>query len=273
MILGSCGTSTRSVSTVGSGQLTERQFINAYQAMREYPLINARGTISLYADYGDKILNLPGIGMRWFLERDNSFEISIRPVSFIEAGRLSATNDEILLQDRMNKLYYHQRSARRSLGSLVTLAGLDPQMAEAVIQHRPFSFVEIGVGALERMRFSHEKGGYTFKEELRPGGNRIVHHFDAALNLISTSVVLPGKGEALISYADFVTVGASKGMRPIPSSIQIEAKSAEPSGKHVMVHFSLDKVDVEKRQEVSTSPSADYRSVTLEDIISILGKL
>lgn len=259
---------------MGSGQqLSERQFIQAYKAMREYPVINARGAVSLYIDYGEKELNLSGIGMRWYLERDKGFEVSVRPISFVEAGRLSVADDQVLLVDRMNKLYYHQRDARRSIGSLITFAGMDPKMAEAAIQHRPFGFVESGVSALERMRFSREPGGYTFKDELRPGGNSIAHHFDTALNLVSTSVVIPGKGEALITYSDFVTVGDSKGMRPIPTAIKIEAKSSDPAGKHVMVHFTLERVDVEKRQKISTTPEADYRSVTLEDIMTILGKL
>ncbi len=273
LALTSCGTSTRSVSSVGDGQLSKQQFIQAYKAMKEYPLINARGTLSLYVDDGAKELNLPNIGMRWYLERDKGLEVSVRPISFVEVGRLSVARNEVLLIDRMNKLYYHQRDARRSIGSLITFAGMDPMMAVAAIQHRPFGFVESGVSALERMRFSREKGGYTFKDELRPGGNSISHYFDAGLNLVSTSVVLPGKGEALISYSDFVRVGERKEMRPIPTAIQIEAKSSEPSGKHIMVHFALEKVEVEKQQEISTTPQADYRSVTLEDIINILRKL
>lgn len=273
MLFTSCGTSTKSVRTIGNGQLSERQFIQAYKSMRDFPLINAQGTITLYVDYGEKELNLPRLGMRWYLERDKSFEVSVRPISFMEAGRLSIAQDEILLVDRMNKLYYHQRDARRSLGSLITFAGMDPKMAESVIQNRPFSFIESGVPALERMRFSREKDGYSFKDELRPGGNRIAHHFDASLNLVSTSVVLPGKGEALITYSDFVTIGSAQGMRPIPTIIQIEAKNSGPSGKHVMVHFSLERVDVKKQQEVTTTPSAGYRSISLEEIIKILGKL
>lgn len=271
--LASCGTSMRSISTVGSGQLTQRQFIQAYKAMTEYPIINAKGAISLYIDYGEKELNLSGIGMRWYLERDKGFEVSVRPLSFMEAGRLSVAQDEVLLVDRMNQMYYHQRGVRRNLGSLVSFVGLDLKMVESAIQHRPFGFVESGASALERMRFTRTEGGYTFKDELRPGGNSITHHFDAGLNLVSTSVVIPGKGEALMTYSDFVTVGERKGMRPIPSTIQMEVKSTGASAKHAMIHFSLERIDTTKAQEVSTTPPSGYNNVTLEDIINILSKL
>lgn len=275
LALASCGTSQRVLTQapMGRSTLSQREFIQKYKSLQEYATVSARGDVTLYGEGGRKEFNLVGIGMRWYLERDRAFELSVRPMSFMEVGKLTVMDDKVLLEDRINKMYYYQSATRRSLGSLITFVGLDPKMAESMIQHRPFGFVDYGVSALERMKFVRDAGGYSFTDELRPGGNRIVHHFDSALNLTSSSLVVVGKGEILVTYSDFVTVGSATGMRPLPSKIQIEGKSIGPSPQHYMVHFALDRIDVDKRQKVSMSPQRGYRSVTLEDIISILSKL
>ncbi|MDO5017241.1 MAG: DUF4292 domain-containing protein [Porphyromonas sp.] len=281
-LVSGCGTGRRATQSSGipAKALSERQFIDTYARLQEVPGIKGKGKVSIQGESGDKNIVLNGIGMQWKSERGKGFELSVRPLSFMEVGRLTVSDDVALLQDKMNQRYYRVTDARRQLGRLLPIAGLDAKMLEAIVENRPFGFVDSGVKSLRRMKFARTSSGYRFTTEMRPGGNRIEHTFDHELHLVASSIILPGRGEISVMYDHFESIGGS-GYRDVPMVMQMEVKTdasktkkgTKNGAKHGLIHVVLQRASISHGESFTTTPPAHYQPVTWEDIIKIIGTL
>lgn len=272
--LSACGAKRSVVHQKGEfGEFSKREFIDRYTALQTYPLLDARGALTLWTEGRKENINISGVGMRWTLERDRAFELSVRPMSFMEVGKLTIRDNRVLVLDRMNKVAFLEEDALRTLRTLITTVGVDPLILKAVVQNDPFGFVSSGVGVLERMRYKRESQVYTFTDQLRPGGNKIVHTFDASLNLISSSIHIADKADVLISNYEFIQVGGVEGRRALPTRIQMEVKTLGKQPQHFLLHFGLQRVTEKASTDFSTDLPNGYKRIGLTDLIDILSSL
>lgn len=273
LLLSSCGTSRKAIQQIAGHypHLTKSQFIELYSQKQEYPSIAARGRVSLNIDLPEKQIQLNGIGIRWYQAPGKGFELSIRPIGFMEAGRLTVADDTVLALDRLNKYYFLQEEAHRKLASQLPIPGIDPIILQAVIENKPFNFVEVGPTSLRRMEMKRTEEGYLFSSQLRPGGNQIKLLFDTALNLIVATIIVPYKGQLQVIYDRFVHLRMGQEIRPLPTLLEIEFKgNAEQYG---FIRFDLQDMEESKPRTWETTPPAQYKRVTLQDIYKIIQSL
>lgn len=273
LLLSSCGTSRKAIQQIAGHypHLTKSQFIELYSQKQEYPSIAARGRVSLNIDLPEKQIQLNGIGIRWYQAPGKGFELSIRPIGFMEAGRLTVADDTVLALDRLNKYYFLQEEAHRKLASQLPIPGIDPIILQAVIENKPFNFVEVGPTSLRRMEMKRTEEGYLFSSQLRPGGNQIKLLFDTALNLIVATIIVPDKGQLQVIYDRFVHLRMGQEIRPLPTLLEIEFKgNAEQYG---FIRFDLQDMEESKPRTWETTPPAQYKRVTLQDIYKIIQSL
>lgn len=272
-LLSGCGSSRKMIQQVAGhyNHLSKSQFIEVYSQKQEYPSIAARGRVSLNIDLPAKQIQLNGIGIRWYQAPGQGFELSIRPLGFLEAGRLTVADDTVLALDRLNKYYFLQEEAHRKLASQLPIPGIDPIILQAMIENKPFNFVEIGPTALRRMEMKRTEEGYLFSSQLRPGGNQIKLLFDTALNLTLSTIIVPGKGQLQVIYDRFVHLRMGQEIRPLPTLLEIEFKgNAEQYG---FIRFDLQDMEEAKPRTWETTPPAQYERVTLRDIYKIIQSL
>lgn len=273
LLLSSCGTSRKAIQQIAGHypHITKSQFIELYSQKQEYPSIAARGRVSLNIDLPEKQIQLNGIGIRWYQAPGQSFELSIRPLGFLEAGRLTVADDTVLALDRLNKYYFLQEEAHRKLASQLPIPGIDPIILQAMIENKPFNFVEVGPTSLRRMEMKRTEEGYLFSSQLRPGGNQIKLLFDTALNLIVATIIVPDKGQLQVIYDRFVHLRMGQEIRPLPTLLEIEFKgNAEQYG---FIRFDLQDMEESKPRMWETTPPAQYKRVTLRDIYKIIQSL
>lgn len=273
LLLSGCGSSRKAIQQVAGHytHLTKSQFIELYSQKQEYPSIAARGRVSLKIDLPEKQIQLNGIGIRWYQAPGKGFELSIRPIGFMEAGRLTVADDTVLALDRLNKYYLLQEEAHRKLSSYLPIPGIDPMILQAVIENKPFNFVEIGATALRRMEMKRTEEGYLFSSQLRPGGNQIKLLFDTALNLSSATITVPGEGELQATYDRFTHLRMGGEMLPLPAIIQIEFRGGPE--RYGLIRFDLQDMEESKARTWETTPPAQYQRISLQDIYKIIQSL
>lgn len=270
LLLSGCGSSRKMIQQIAGHypHLTKSQFIEVYSQKQEYPSIAARGRVSLNIDLPEKQIQLNGIGIRWYQAPDKGFELSIRPIGFMEVGRLTIADDTVLVLNRLNKYYLLQEEAHRKLASQLPIPGIDPIILQAMIENKPFNFVEVGPTALRRMEMKQTDEGYLFSSQLRPGGNQIKLLFDTALNLTLSTIIVPGKGQLQVIYDRFVHLRMGQEIRPLPTLLEIEFKgNVEQYG---FIRFDLQDMEEAKPRTWETTPPAQYERVTLRDIYKII---
>lgn len=276
--LGACK-SSKGVQTHGRHEHSvydKQQFIRAYGALQDYPIVHARGTVSIFVENerNNAHVRLKDIGMRWYLERGKAYELSVRPFSVMEVGRLTVAEDQVLALDRMNQLYFHMPNVATKLQQMIGVVGVDPRVLEAVVSYTPFNFVEQGASALGRMDFKREESGYLFRDEIRRGKCRLEHHFDRGLNLQSSHLVIEGVAEVMVSYSDYIHVdNTASSYRPLPTSMQIELKLGASDPALYMLHFRLKQVEVDRQKSIDLTPPLGYRQVQWSDLLELIAKL
>ncbi len=273
VLLSGCGGTLKGVQVNGKPSLSKQEFIRHYAALADYPTINARGDISLMVKSADKSFNINGIGMRWYLERGRGYELSVRPVAVMEAGRLSIIDDKLLVLDRIDKLYFSLTNASTKISREIGIVGIHPKFLEAIVEYTPFSFVEEGVGALRRMDFKPEKDGYCFSDDIQRGLCLIEHRFDTGLNLRSSHLSVRNMVEVLVTYGGYSWAGSSEGFRPLPTSLQVEVKTYTPEESYYLINFALSSVEVGKPHTIDITPPAGYRQVQLHELIRLMNSL
>ena len=273
LLLSGCGSSRKMIQQIAGHypHLTKSQFIEVYSQKQEYPSIAARGRVSLNIDLPGKQIQLNGIGIRWYQAQGKGFELSIRPLGFLEAGRLTVADDTVLALDRLNKYYFLQEEAHRKLASQLPIPGIDPIILQAVIENKPFNFVDVGPTALRRMEMKQTEEGYLFSSQLRPGGNQIKLLFDTALNLSSATITVPGEGELQATYDRFTHLRMGGEMRPLPTLIQLEFRGGPE--RYGLIRFDLQDMEEVKPRMWETTPPAQYKRFTLQDIYKIIQSL
>lgn len=273
LLLSSCGSSRKAIQQVAGHypHLTKSQFIELYSQKQDYPSIAARGRISFNIEFSESHFNLNNIGLRWYQSPGNGFELSIRPLGFMEAGRLTVASDTLLALDRFNKYYFLQKEARRMLSNQLPIPGIDPMILQAMVENKPFNFVEIGSSALRRMEMKQSPEGYLFTTQLRPGGNKIQLLFDTSLSLTLATIIVPGKGELQVIYDRFVHLRMGQEMRPLPTLIEIEFKGS--TDQYGFIRFDLQDMEEAKPRTWEVTPPTGYERVTLQDIYKMIQSL
>lgn len=273
LLLSSCGSSRKAIQQVAGHypHLTKSQFIELYSQKQDYPSIAARGRISFNIEFSESHFNLNNIGLRWYQSPGKGFELSIRPLGFMEAGRLTVASDTLLALDRFNKYYFLQKEARRMLSNQLPIPGIDPMILQAMVENKPFNFVEIGPSALRRMEMKQTPEGYLFTTQLRPGGNKIQLLFDPSLSLTLATIIVPGKGELQVIYDRFVHLRMGQEMRPLPTLIEIEFKGS--TDQYGFIRFDLQDMEEAKPRTWEVTPPTGYERVTLQDIYKMIQSL
>lgn len=272
LLLGACKSSKQIVVPLGKATLNKRQFIGAYQSMKEYPIVDANGKFTIITE-GKKNINLGNIGFRWSLERDKAFVFSLRPMSIMEAGKLSIDNQRLLILDRMGKHAFMEENLGNSLLLLKNVVGINTNIFKALIQNQPFELYDVGSHSLQRMDFRKDGKHYFLTDALRPGGHRIVHTFDAALNLVESRVTIVNKAEVKISYWDFVRLDDQPNYRPVPSVIRIDVETMDIPANGYHLQMNLDRLKQTFSQKVETEIPRGYKQVTLVELIDLISSL
>lgn len=272
ILLNSCGSSKQIVVPAGKASLNKRQFLSAYSAMKDYPVVDASGKLTIVTD-GKKDISLGNIGFRWSLERDKAFVLSLRPVSIFEVGRLTIANGSLLVLDRMGKHAFLEERLENSSMFLKNIVGIDTNIFKTMVQNQPFGLISMGNEALQRMQFSKDGKYYTLTESLGPGGHRITHTFDAALNLIESQVSIVNKAEVKISYWDFIQMDTEQKLRPVPSVIRIDIEIFGKPSDNYHLQMNLERMKQTFSQKIDTEIPRGYHRVTLMELIELISSL
>lgn len=272
ILLNSCGTSKQIVVPVGKATLNKRQFLSAYSVIKDYPIVDASGKLTIVTD-GKKDISLGNIGFRWSLERDKAFVLSLRPMSIIEVGKITIANGSLLVLDRMGKHAFLEERLDNSSMFLKNIVGIDTNIFKAMVQNQPFGLISMGNEALQRMHFSKDAQYYTLTESLGPGGHKITHTFDAALNLVESHVSIVNKAEVKISYWDFIQMDTEQRLRPVPSVIRIDVEIFGKPSDNYHVQMNLDHMKQTFSQKIETDIPRGYHRVTLMELIELISSL
>lgn len=272
LLLSSCGASKQIVMPVGKANLNKRQFLGAYQAMKDYPIVDASGKMTVVTD-AKKDISLGNIGFKWSLERDKAFVLSIRAMSIIEAARLTVSDGKVLVLNRMGKQAFLEENLTNSSLLLKNVVGFDTNILKAAVQNQPFGLMSIGSDALQRMNFSKDDKYYTLTEKMRSGGHQVTHTFDAALNLIESHVLIADKAEVKISYWDFVKLDNQQNIRPVPSVIRIDVETMSKPSESYHLQLNLERIKDSFSQNIDTEIPRGYKRVTLMELLEMLSSL
>lgn len=257
LLLSACGVTRRQGTSGEEGaslSLSKSAFLHQHSAM-ESPA-EVQGTGRVFLRKGSESTRVP---VSYSMVRDRSVVLSVRPLPFVEAGRVDVTNDAILVQDRMNRRYFRASLSRRGHLGVADLAGIDPAVLWAVAQNEPFTKRETGVEVLRSMKMHTEGGLYVF-ENKREG---IRHEYDDRLRLIH-SIVEVGVGRvAEVRYEDFSDTG-------VPMTTILEVTDIDKVyGAELRLNSLGDKV----KAQADTTPPAKYREVSLKELTELLKNL
>lgn len=271
-LLSSCGASKQIVVPIGRANLSKKQFLGAYQSMKDYPIVDASGKMTIVSD-GKKDISLGNIGFRWSLEREKAFVLSVRAMSIIEAARLTVASGKVLVINRLGKQAFLEENLNNSSLLLKNVVGFDTNILKAAVQNQPFGLISIGSDALQRMHFSKDDKYYVFTEKLRTGGHQITHTFDAALNLIESHVLIANKAEVKISYWDFMRLDNQHNVRPIPSVIRIDVETMTKPSESYHLQLNLERIKDSFSQSIETEIPRGYKRVSLMELIEMISSI
>ena len=224
----------------------------------------ASGRLTL--DYGDA--DQITVPVRYTLGGSLGVALSVRPLGIMEALRITVTDKEMLVIDRLNKRYM-----RAELGSISTklassLLGFNPHAVKAMLSNEPFSEKNYGPRSLSKLTFSdrrQETGGtYLFYDE-KP---RLELTFDEGKNLVRSYYEPAINTGLLAEYDAFVPVPGL--VYTFPSLISY---SLEMGIDDYRFDLRLDELLPYSGQEITTVPPAGYSELSISDMRQILGFL
>lgn len=272
LIFNGCGANKQILIPSGRAVLNKKAFLSAYGAMKEYPIVDANGKATLIT-HGNKDISIGNIGIRWSLERDHAFVLSVRPMAIMEIGRLTVTGEKMMVVDKVGRHVFLEEDLGSSALFLRNVVGINTDIFKAMVQNEPFGLIGTGAESLGRMDFKKDGKYYTLTDGLRPGGHRIIHTFDAALNLIETQMTIVDKAEVKITYRDFVRMDSDLNYRPVPSVVRIDIETKEKPYDHYHLQINLERMRQNFSQKIDTDLPKGYKRVTLLELIELISSI
>ena len=233
-----------------------RAFISEYRNIPSRSL-TAGGTLTLDAGLEEQLT----VPVQYINHSDLGVSLSVRPLGVMEAVRVTVTDKEILVLDRLNKRY-----ARASLGGLSakiasSLLGFNPYALKAFLGNEPFSEKAQGATSLSNLKYAGEQGVYKFYDE-RP---RIELLFNDRHEL-TRSYYEPAINTSLqANYSEFAPLGTG-GRFPMRTNLTVEMGIKD-------YHFDLNLENLRpySGQEITTVPPSGYSEISIGDMRDILG--
>lgn len=252
-LLSSCGT----LGSLGLGSNPEaRVFINDFSRMPDRNL-TAGGSLTFDAGLEEAVT----VPVQFIAHSRLGVLLSVRPLGVMEAVRVTVTDREMLILDRLNKRY-----ARMSLGSTSTkiassLFGFNPYALKSLLGNEPFSDKSYGADALGKLKFSSERGRYKFTDS-RP---RIDLTFDEMKRLTRSYYEPAINMSILADYGDFRGLA---GGGAFPSQINM---AVEMGIKDYRLNLRLRDIRPYAGQEITTVPPSGYSEMSMSDMTDVLG--
>lgn len=258
LLLAGCGT----FGGLGLGTSPEaRTFIDGYRKLPERSL-TANGTLTLDAGLEEQLT----VPVQYINHSRLGVSLSVRPLGAMEAVRITVTDEEMLVLDRLNKKY-----ARTSLDGLTTkiassLFGFNPYAIRSVLGNEPFSENGYGADALNKLKYAPDRSSIRFFDN-RP---RIELSFDADRNLTRSYYEPAINTSILADYTDFRRIHNGTTF-PSRTNLTIELGIRD-------YHFDLRLRDIRPYagQEITTVPPAGYAEISIsemKDILEFVSKL
>ena len=251
LVLTGCG----SLSGLSSSP-EARAFISEYRNIPPRSL-TAGGTLTLDAGLEEQLT----VPIQYINHSDLGVSLSVRPLGVMEAVRVTVTDKEVLVLDRLNKRY-----ARASLDGLSTqiassLLGFNPYALKAFLGNEPFSEKAQGPSSLSKLRYAGGEGIYKFYEE----SPRIELLFNDRREL-TRSYYEPAVNTSLqADYSEFAPLGTG-GRFPMRTNLTVEMGIKD-------YHFDLNLENLRPYagQEITTVPPSGYSEISIGDMWDILG--
>lgn len=269
LLIQSCGGGKSIVQATGEANLSKKQFLKLQSQQVAPPEVDGSGKATIIA-YGKQDINLGGIDVRWSLEREKTFVLSARAMGIMEVGRLTIDKRELLLLDRMGRHAFKVDNLAEQTLFLENVVGINTDILKAFVQHEPFGLQSMGRESLQRMRFKRTQKQYIFTDQLRKGGHKVEHTFDAAMNLIQSRLELPSHATVVMTYDHFVLLDGTQTYRPVPTKMRLDIDINSIPSQHIHLQIDLNKAKSGFSQKVSTAIPRGYEQVTLIDLIRML---
>ena len=269
LLIQSCGGGKSIVRATGEANLSKRQFLQLQSKQLAPRMVDGSGKGTIIA-YGKQDINLGGIDVRWSLERNKAFVLSARAMGLMEVGRLTIADGELLLLDRLGRHAFKVEDLSGKTLFLEDVVGVNTNILKAFVQHEPFGLQSAGRESLQRMSFKRTREHYIFTDQLRRGGHKIEHSFDAAMNLIQSRLELADKAIVLMTYDHFVLLDGSNKYRPVPTKMRLDVETKGVPSNHIHLQIDLNKVKGTFSQKRSTAIPRGYERVTLIQLLKML---
>lgn len=262
--LGGCALLKRSNSLPVKGHrsfplLSRSECLQEYKAIPSLTTsVEAKGEITI--EKKGKKVSFP---VRYYLDPGKALVLSVRPVSFLEVLRITVTDEELFILDKVNKQYFllDKDSPMKYMAKLLFPLGLDAIIA--LITNEPFGFNGVGKGVLHSFDFSSdETTGYLFTQKNRFIKTEIRHQLSRNLTLTRSEIQSPSFKLTLERE------GFSKEYAlPFLTSVTIEKPK-----ERLIFSVVLDDIRVKKMPPLLTPPTG-YTRVDFSDIIEKLHQL
>ena len=255
VLLSSCGT----LRGLGLGFSPEaRSFEKAYRSLPDRNL-TAQGTLTIDTGTGEPI-TVPAQLVR---HADLGVVLSVRPLGVMEAARITVTDEEILILDRLNKRYFHAEFDSFTTKTFSSLFSINPRAIRSLLANEPFSEKDSGKEALSRLTFSVEPPGYKFTNK----DPRIELTFDSSLNLTRSYYEPGGNASFLAEYSDFRTL---PNLSSFPALLSLTMEAGIDDHRF---DLRLEEIRPYSGQEIETDPPAGYSRLSLKQITDVVGFL
>lgn len=267
--LWSCGAmrSIQQTNTDNHTRLSKREFIARQSGKVLPPAIEASGTASINAKGKQG-----SVGVRMALTTDQSFELSARPLGFIEVARIMVDAQKgVLVIDRMNKRAFREGRVNYWSNKAKRTVGLNPMILRSMVQNEPFDTKDTGYETLKSMKMEYVNGRYHFSSSTSKA--MIDHYFSAGGELEESIVSIPHKATITIKYADFSILSSGEAYRPYPQTILAEVITN--GSKTYTFSIELNRataIEIPKPTKDFNIPNG-YQEVTVEELLKILKAL
>ncbi len=237
--------------------LSERAFLDQYLAKTPPQCVQATGTLT--ARLGDDGMRVP---VRYSLDRSAGLVLSLRPLPFVEAGRIDVDRETLLVQDRINRRYFRISHTSQGLRHATSaMIGLDPTLLRAIALCEPFTRREVGATVLRHMKMHYGEDGQYIFENKKEG---VRHEFDHELRL-TRSLLSQHKGwHAEVIYADYSETG-------VPQSTRVAITLSDD--RTFCLDLKLNKLSYQATTTADTTPTEGYREIGIKELIEILKNL
>lgn len=139
-----------------------RQFIEAYR-MIPRGSVTANGELVITNTSISSFFDDITLPIRYTKCEGQGVSLSVRPFGVLEAFRISVTDRELLIVDRLSRRYSHTSLSSLSTRIASSFVGINLHAPRALLSNDPFSAKGYGSDALYGLRFTYSPGrGVTF---------------------------------------------------------------------------------------------------------------